>query len=360
MKAYDAYKTLAELEVEGAPAEDKRYKDLGVSNGFIITNAYKGHVYCYNERSQKSSSGNQADDPDLVETIGDFKSLVRKTFSEIWIFEEIETNSSGIGTFESKLPDTITSWDVSGFTISKNYGLGIAKPQSVVVAQKFFLMVHLPYSIRIGEILRVDVTVFNYFGTKVPFEVDVTLYSEAEMSADIVNANNDEVGDDGDQPDFDETTTILPMLAVKVESGFIFQKPNKNSEGCHYSELINETKKKMATNRIAIPAKTGVLTSFFIKASIAGDREFKIRAQGVKAKNTFDEVIKTLKVEQDGIMKDKNEPKLFDLRFNKSSNNGVQIDVQIPDEAIKNSIRIEALVIGELIGPALNSTKNLM
>ena len=42
LRAYDAYRNLAELEIKGA--DDNRYKDVGVSNGFIITNAYEGRV----------------------------------------------------------------------------------------------------------------------------------------------------------------------------------------------------------------------------------------------------------------------------------------------------------------------------
>ena len=358
LRAYDGYKNLDELEVYGAPAYDDRYKDVGASNIFIITNAYDGRVDCFDVRTGITSPGNEDNDPDILETIDDFESIVRKNFSEIWIFDEIETDSEGIGIFESKLPDTVTSWDISGFTINKDYGLGIAKPQSIVVFQHFFLVVHLPYSIRLGEILRVDVTVFNYFDNTKPFEVDVRLYSEVEASADEVIADNSIETSDKNLLELDDTTE-QPVEASTVESGFIFYKPKRISSVCLFKELEDETVRKMATNRIVIPPKTGYLTSFYIKASKAGERKFRIHAQVVRSKKTFDEVFKILKVEEDGRRFDKNVVKVFDLRL-KNVHDSDLINFVIPEEAIKSSIRIEASVIGDFIGPALIDTKNLM
>ena len=343
MRAYNIYKTYGELKIEGAPAGDLRYKDVGAVNAFIITNAYGGYVYCYNERAGTDLVANADDNIDLEETIDeDFESIVRVEFPETWIFEKIELNNKGFGMLKKDIPDTITSWDITGFTMSKAVGLGIAKPQKLIVAQNFFLMVHLPYSIRIGEILRVEVTVFNYLKTsKQPLDVDVTLYSEIEPE------ETQEIG-----PNSDET------YIENTEREFDFYTAKKQLKRCDYiiSQASNTAGRK--TNRIKVLKGAGISTYFYIKATKAGDIKIKVRAQVAKSKRTFDEVHKTMKVEYDGEVVDENLSYLVDLRDKRFDSYDAAIT--LPHNAISSSIKIEASVIGDLIGPALLDTEELM
>ena len=299
LRAYNIYKNYEELKIEGAPADDTRYKDVGAANAFIITNAYGGYVYCYNERGGTDLVPNDDDDVELEETVDeDFESKVRVDFPETWIFEAIESNNKGFGVLEKQIPDTITSWDITGFTMSKTVGLGIAKPQKLIVVQNFFLMLHLPYSIRIGEILRVDVSVFNYFKkTKLPLDVDVTLFSEGEPEETPEFVMDDE-------EDNNEYT----------ESEFDFYTAKKQSNRCEYtiSQAANTARKR--TNRIKVPKGAGTSTFFYIKATKAGDIKIRVRAQVAKSSKTFDEVHKTMKVEYDGEVIDENLSYLVDLR----------------------------------------------
>ncbi|CAB4017257.1 CD109 antigen-like, partial [Paramuricea clavata] len=56
---------------------------------------------------------------------------VRSFFPETWLWEDVETNSSGHAQVQSVSPDTITSWVLSGFAVSNETGFGVAneKPQ---------------------------------------------------------------------------------------------------------------------------------------------------------------------------------------------------------------------------------------
>lgn len=343
LKAYNAYKNYSKLEIIGSN-DDNRYIDVGNSNAFILTNAYDGYVSCHNERagSETELVANNDDDIELDETLDDedFESKTRLDFPETWIFDKVQVNNKGFGSFEKKIPDTMTTWDISGFALSEDFGLGIAEPQQLVVKQKFFLMVHLPYSIRVGEILKVEVTVFNYF-TKIsaPLNVDVTLYSGSNS-----NDEEEEIGyDDGENSNTD--------------SEFDFYQAKKLANHCQYSRLENENREKSITKRVRAVKNSGTATHFYIKATKAGDIKLKVRAQIARSK-TFDEVVKTLKVEHEGLTKHKNKAVLVDLRF--KDRDSYSFDIFVDKDAVKKSIKIETSVIGDLIGPALVSTENLM
>lgn len=52
-----------------------------------------------------------------------------------------------------KIPDTITSWVVTGFSLSPNKGLALTENQSKIrVFQPFFVSTNLPYSVKRGKI----------------------------------------------------------------------------------------------------------------------------------------------------------------------------------------------------------------
>jgi CD109 antigen len=61
------------------------------------------------------------------------------------------------------VPDTITSWIVSAFSLNKVNGLGLMDaPASLTVFKSFFVSTTLPYSVKRGEALTISVQVFNY------------------------------------------------------------------------------------------------------------------------------------------------------------------------------------------------------
>lgn len=71
--------------------------------------------------------------------------------------------STGTKTIQKKVPDTITSWVITGFTMNDIYGLGLTKsPSTLKVFQPFFISLNLPYSIKRGEAVAIQIVVFNY------------------------------------------------------------------------------------------------------------------------------------------------------------------------------------------------------
>lgn len=240
--AYNKYKNYGPLHINGT--DDGRYSEIGASNAYFITNAYDGYTSCVSERSGSQGKleyeANTDDDVELTddeEGIEELEPTSRKDFPETWIFEKVEVNHNGVAYFTKILPDTITSWDITGFALSGSTGLGIAEPQKLIVSQRFFLMVSLPFSIRVNEILRVDVSVFSYIPEQTrDLEVDVILYNESKPK------NDDESEEDAAYYDDDDVQSL--------PTEFDFYNASLELGNCVYRKV--ETKLKMIRKRIKI------------------------------------------------------------------------------------------------------------
>lgn len=148
------------------------------------------------------------------------------------------------------MPDTITSWIISAFAISDDYGLGLTKTiRRLKVFQPFFLSMNLPYAIKRGEILTVPIIVYNYL--------------DVDVNASIVLHNHD---NEFDFIDSDESI---------VENG---------------------ARKKF----IAITSNNGTSVSFAIRPHRIGTIALKA---SVLSEYAGDSVLHVLNVKSDGIPK---------------------------------------------------------
>lgn len=214
------------------------------------------------------------------------------------------------------IPDSITSWVFTGFSLDSDNGLGIAEPQTLIVKQNFFIKLNLPYSIRWGEILKVDISVFNYVAErKLNLSVDVELFT-----------------DEAD-PDFE----------------FI----DKTSR-CNYKSSTDISRK----NIISVAQNAASPTFFFIKPLKTGKIKLNVKAVGQMPKKLVDAVEKEILVEHDGNTHYGNHPILVDLT--KGGFDSLVYEFQFPNEAIPKSVKLGASVAGDLIGPLLLDVSNLM
>lgn len=321
MNAYNVHENFTALTIKG---NKERYLDFGESNAFVLTNALEGDSTCLiNARASDPSLANTNDDDEdesgLNENETDQhnpdKPKIRKNFPETWIFEDFEADDDGKYTLSEKVPDTITSFIVSGFAIHPENGLALAVQKKVTVMQEFFLKLHLPYSIRFGEILKVDVTVFNYIQkVKKAVIADVKMYNKNE------------------------------------EFEFIDATVSGNS--CKVVASSDE----MRSKSLSVPSGNGAATYFLIRALVSGEIKIKVRASTARL---GDEVEKMLLVENEGLTMYENKPFLIDLRD--KSHDGHDFGLPIPSEGIiQKSILIEASAIGDLLGPALINIHKLM
>lgn len=364
LNSYNAYKNYEVLDIEGI--EDKRYQDVGTSNAFFITNAYEGkRKGCPNLK--KAENGESVSDEDSDDTIlsqavnpddsETFTSKTRKDFPETWLFNEVQIKEDGTAYIEENLPDTITAWDVSAFAIHKDSGLGVAKTARVSVSEQFFLRLYMPYSIRIGEILRIDVNVFSYIDKQKDFlDVNVTLFNE---NLKPIGGTPSIVPPSDDTDDSDPFNAAFDEKVEEENASFDFYTAERSSGSCTYKKSEADNNNKKSVTSIKVSRKSGEKTHFFIKAIRAGTISFKVRAEfKLAGKPYYDEVVKTLKIEPEGITKSENHAFLIDLsKFNQTS---YEFPIVKKTKAVKDSIRLTTSIVGDLIGPAVQSVENLM
>ncbi|XP_055588567.1 thioester-containing protein 1 allele S3-like [Uranotaenia lowii] len=117
---------------------------------------------------------------------------IRTQFPESWLW----INYTMDGRTDSKsirdtVPDTITSWFISGFALSPTLGMGFMnQPTKITVKQPFYIVANLPYSIKRDEVALIQVTVFNFLGNNLT--TDVTLYSKQGEIEFVDKSDDDE------------------------------------------------------------------------------------------------------------------------------------------------------------------------
>jgi CD109 antigen len=250
--------------------------------------------------------------------------VTRKTFPETWLFECIEkykynikniitcqfilfNSYKGESTISRKVPDTITSWIITGFSLNRANGLGlIERPTRLTVFLPFFVALNLPYSIKRGEVISLQVNVFNYLDKDL--EASVTLYNE------------------------------------KNEFEFLTE-PNLQR-----SQMIDKKTKK-----IKAKSKAGTALFFMIKPVKVGYITLKVEAISSIA---GDRIEKTLMVEPEGVPVFVNKAVFIDLRKSQTFSRAVSIN--IPNIAIPDSTRVEVSVIGDILGPTIENLHKLL
>lgn len=294
------------------------------TNGFMITNFAKGKESC---AIGNCSAGEEKMSDDKLGVSEDIPPKTFQPFRETWIFDEIKTDRSGVGKLTKTLPDTAAIWDISAFALSKDYGFGLALPVKLTSVQEFLVDVHLPHSIRVGEILRVDVSIFNFLkGQRRASGIDVVLF----RYKDLVRA-------------YDEVASF-EFYDVNERGAFTPSKENKFG---------------MIVKCLTIPKQSETATHFYIKALKHGTITIRVRAEITSKRNFFDEVLKKLKVEPEGISQTKNQALLIDLRENHTNTYEFENNDYLTDSD-KSSLKVEASLFGDLIGPALLNTDKLM
>eukprot|EP00095_Tigriopus_kingsejongensis_P009746 maker-scaffold1177_size57108-snap-gene-0.11 protein:Tk09746 transcript:maker-scaffold1177_size57108-snap-gene-0.11-mRNA-1 annotation:"alpha-2-macroglobiln splicing variant 1 precursor" len=108
---------------------------------------------------------------------------LRDYFPETWLFEMINLDVEGQGLVEVKAPHTITKWIAEVVCMDRVFGLGISNKSSVLVSQDFFADINMPYSVKRGEILPVNISVFN--NVERPLPMKLSLQDSEEFKVDI-------------------------------------------------------------------------------------------------------------------------------------------------------------------------------
>jgi CD109 antigen len=97
---------------------------------------------------------------------------VRQYFPETWIWEDLETGSSGRASLDVTVPDSITTWMLRAVAVSRDLGLGVAEAE-LRAFQPFFLTLDMPYAAIRGEEFPVSVAIYNYVDAEQQIRVEL-------------------------------------------------------------------------------------------------------------------------------------------------------------------------------------------
>ncbi|XP_055599446.1 thioester-containing protein 1 allele R1-like isoform X28 [Uranotaenia lowii] len=241
---------------------------------------------------------------------GGFQDQVRKYFPETWIWLDLnERGFSGQKNITKKVPDTITSWIITGFSVNPVYGLGLTQqPRKLNVFLPFFVSTNLPYSVKRGEVVAIPIVVFNYMDTDQFAEVT---FHNTEQEFEFADVENE-----------------------------ILENPKL--------ELFRKTS-------VSIPANSGKTVSFMIKPTKLGQITIKVVAV---TKTAGDGVERQLLVEPEGLPQYVNKATFMDLRSAPEVTKN--LTVEVPKNAVPDSTRIEISAIGDVLGSTIQNLDSLI
>jgi CD109 antigen len=236
---------------------------------------------------------------------------IRKSFPETWLWENFnDFGYEGQVTINKKVPDTITSWIITGFAIDPITGFGMTQnPRKLEVFQPFFVSTNLPYSIKRGEVVSIPIVVFNYMNEDV----------QAEVTLD---------------------NTLLEFEFADVD------------------EATNDSKPKVElyrTRRVAVTSNNGASAAFMIRPKKTGYITIKVTATSSLA---GDGVERQLLVEPEGVTNFVNKGFFIDLR--ESNEFETEIDIKLPRNIVPDSTKIQFSVIGDILGPTIKNLDKLI
>jgi CD109 antigen len=231
-------------------------------------------------------------------------SAVRTLFPETWLWDYSDT-----GLFETKAPDSITTWSITAFTSHPTNGISILKNASkLTVFREFFISPKLPYSITRGETVEVILGVFNYL-------------KEDDLSVTI-------------------TTEDVSNIASPVKLGD--------------SVTIN------------VPKNSAGSSSFIISPSKLGTMVLRFAAEATSSDNNefADAVERSIQVNPEGVFKSKTVSKVFRRSTTEASASEAFVLSAFPEgissNAIMDTFSSYVSVIGDIMGPSIQNVNKFV
>ncbi|XP_064641564.1 complement C3-like [Lineus longissimus] len=141
-------------------------RELTRDYGSTRRSCSQAYLQCCEAEKRRVAGGrgrSGANDDQLLQ--GSFENVevdIRKDFQETWINELLTLGPNKASTvLTRRLPDSITTWVISGVSVSPDQGMCVAVPTNITSRKKFFVHVDLPYAAVRTEQLEVKATVYN-------------------------------------------------------------------------------------------------------------------------------------------------------------------------------------------------------
>lgn len=117
------------------------------------------------------------------------KVYLTEDLAPTWLFTNFSSGYEGKTSIRRRIPNTLNTWLISGFSLDPLHGLGlITTPKKVKVSKQFVVTLDLPYSMQRGEILAVPIVVYNHMNED--FIAEVTLHNP-EQRFEFAEVAND-------------------------------------------------------------------------------------------------------------------------------------------------------------------------
>uniref|UniRef100_A0A672IJN8 Complement C3-like n=1 Tax=Salarias fasciatus TaxID=181472 RepID=A0A672IJN8_SALFA len=139
--------------------------------------------------------------------------VTRSSFPESWLWTDVELPKCPAGRKSVPLPDSITTWQLTGISLSRTHGICVGEPLEVIVWKEFFIDLRLPYSAVRGEQLEIKAILHNYSPDKITVRVDLTEAQHVCSAASRRGRYRQEI-DIGPQ-----TTRSVPFVIIPMREG---------------------------------------------------------------------------------------------------------------------------------------------
>ena len=205
----------------------------------------------------------------------------------------------------------MTSWIITGFSVDPIAGLSLTKqPSTLTVFQPFLVTTNLPYSIKLGEVISIQILVFNYM--------------DVNQTAEVTLFNDEEEFEFVESYDGNQTDRMRNLETLK-------------------------------TKTVVLMSHSRVAARFMIQALKVGHITIKVVGRTALA---GDDLERQLLVEPEGVTQFRNQALLVDLQSSHELKTTIEIDV--PSRAVPDSTKVEVSVIGDILGPSIENIDKLM
>lgn len=227
---------------------------------------------------------------------------IRSVFPETWLWEDFDVDNGSL-MLTKKVPDTITSWVISAFSLNPSVGLGLTmNPKTLKVFQPFFVSFNLPYAVKRNEIVAVPVVLFNYL--------------DADVTADLTLHN-------------------------------------ENGQFEFVDDIEDE--QTLRTRQVTVASNAGVSSTFIVRFNSIGRITLKVTATSAVA---GDAVERFLQVDAEGVPQFVNKGLFVDLR---EHNSFVAVQsIEVPENYVAGSLKINVNAVGNLLGGTIQNLQQLI
>ncbi len=141
---------------------------------------------------------------------------LRNYFPETWLFNLVELDAEGNAYLDLEAPHTITTWVGEVLCSNAQSGLGISNKTNLLISQDFFADINMPYSVKRGEVLPVNVSVFNTVARSLPMRL--SMLASEDFNLDRASSDVCLSGKDHEIKTFSLTAKTLHEVNVTVEA----------------------------------------------------------------------------------------------------------------------------------------------